>query len=102
MKNLESVVDTLKEINEILKETNIEMLKCLNGGKKIIDSYYVIAISEQSFLNSKFDGYYWGSIRTAIRFVDEEDAKEHLETIVEDRERLFATIQKVKTVVEND
>lgn len=102
---LDKVIESLKEINDILRETNLEMAKCLHGDKPVHSAYVVqFGANENAFLqtSSYTDQFWYVTVNKATQYPTKQEAEKDIKRAIAECDRQFATIKKVKMVIEND
>lgn len=83
MKTIEEAITALKEINEILKETNFEMIK-LNKQAKGITKYVIYNTASDCYCIVDRFGIVYARLTDATLFNTEEDAKLNLKSFILD------------------
>ncbi len=94
-KDLDRVIDTLKEINEILKECNIEMAKALHVDKETADKYVIIDNESGAYVMSIYT-LTFGRLEDAKVFDNRTEALNWREQLSNECEDVNLVVKKVK------
>lgn len=91
----QKVIDLLKEINEILRETNVEMAKALKLDKNIATKYVIYSQEYGGYVPGK-NASYLANSKSAYLFNSKEEALEELDTYDADLDMVIKEIKCVE------